>query len=72
MNSISSTSYRNRITRSGFVGSVDGPWGQVPPYAMVCMPHPLPPCCRSIMEYCRRGKGFSVEQLKEEIAATDR
>jgi hypothetical protein len=57
----------------GFVGSVDGPWGQVPPYAYGVHAHPLPPSCRSILlKYHRRGEGFFCGAIEREIAATDR
>ena len=54
----------------GFVGSVDGPWGQVPPYA--CGVHAAP-IAAVLQEYYGMNaagvKGFTIEQIKQEIAS---
>lgn len=54
----------------GFVGSVEGPWGQVPPYSYGV--HAAPVAKVLVEEYdiqARAVKGFSLEELKKEIAA---
>lgn len=54
----------------GFVGSVDGPWGQVPPYAYGVHAAPVAAVLQEYYGIPAVGvKDFSVEQLKEEIAA---
>lgn len=54
----------------GFVGSVEGPWGQVPPYAYGVHAAPVALVLRE--DYgmnARATKGFTIEQIKEEIAS---
>lgn len=54
----------------GFVGSVNGPWGQVPPYAYGVHAAPI---AAVLQEYYRMQaagvKGFTIEQIKQEIAS---
>jgi uncharacterized protein YvpB len=54
----------------GFVGSVTDPWGQVPPYSYGVHAFPVANLLRSSYGMKARAmKGFSLEQLKTEIAA---
>jgi uncharacterized protein YvpB len=54
----------------GFVGSVADPWGQVPPYSYGVHAFPVANLLRSGYGIQARGvKGFTLEQLKTEIAA---
>ena len=54
----------------GFVGSVDGPWGQVPPYAYGVHAAPIAAVLREYYGMNVAGaKGFTVEQIKQEIAS---
>ena len=54
----------------GFVGSVTDPWGQVPPYSYGVHAFPVANLLRSGYGMNARGvKGFTLEQLKTEIAA---
>lgn len=54
----------------GFVGSVADPWGQVPPYSYGVHAFPVANLLRSGYGMQARGvKGFSLEQLKAEVAA---
>ncbi|MHB8807354.1 MAG: C39 family peptidase [Anaerolineaceae bacterium] len=54
----------------GFVGSVEGPWGQVPPYAYGVHAEPVAKVLREKYGMNALGvKGFTLEQLKAEIAA---
>jgi uncharacterized protein YvpB len=54
----------------GFVGSVADPWGQVPPYSYGVHAFPVANLLRSGYGMQARGvKGFTLEQLKTEIAA---
>jgi uncharacterized protein YvpB len=54
----------------GFVGSVTDPWGQVPPYSYGVHAYPIANLLRSYYGMNARGvKGFTLEQLKTEIAA---
>jgi uncharacterized protein YvpB len=54
----------------GFVGSVEGPWGQVPPYAYGVHAEPVAEVLRERYGMNAQGvKGFTLEQLKAEIAA---
>lgn len=54
----------------GFVGSVEGPWGQVPPYAYGVHAEPIAKVLREQYGMYAQGvKGFTLEQLKAEIAA---
>lgn len=53
----------------GFVGSVTDPWGQVPPYSYGVHAYPVANLLRSKFGMNARGvKGFTLEQLKKEIA----
>lgn len=54
----------------GFVGLVTDPWGQVPPYSYGVHAYPVANLLRSLYGMNARGlKGFSLEQLKAEVAA---
>ena len=54
----------------GFVGSVTDPWGQVPPYSYGVHAFPVANLLRSGYGMKARGvKGFTLDQLKIEIAA---
>jgi len=54
----------------GFVGSVEGPWGQVPPYAYGVHAEPIAKVLQEQYGMHAQGvKGFTLEQLKAEIAA---
>lgn len=54
----------------GFVGSVEGPWGQVPPYAYGVHAAPVAQVLREQYAMDAWGvKDFTLEQLKEELAA---
>lgn len=54
----------------GFVGSVTDPWGQVPPYSYGVHAYPVANLLRSAYGMNARGiKHFTIEQLKQEIAA---
>jgi uncharacterized protein YvpB len=54
----------------GFVGSVEGPWGQVPPYAYGVHAEPVAKVLREQYGMNAQGvKGFTLEQLKAEVAA---
>ena len=54
----------------GFVGSVDGPWGQVPPYAYGVHAAPVAKVLREDYDMpAVAEKQFSLERLKKEIAA---
>lgn len=54
----------------GFVGSVEGPWGQVPPYAYGVHAAPVAKVLREDYGLNAQGvKGFTLEELKAEIAA---
>lgn len=54
----------------GFVGSVNGPWGQVPPYAYGVHAAPIAQVLRGYYGVNAEGvKGFTIEQIKQEIAS---
>jgi len=53
----------------GFVGSVDGPWGQVPPYAYGVHAGPVGDLLREYGLNAIGEKNFTVERLKSEIAS---
>lgn len=54
----------------GFVGSVEGPWGQVPPYAYGVHAAPVAQVLRDNYGMNAQAvKGFTVEQIKKEIAS---
>jgi len=54
----------------GFVGSVDGPWGQVPPYAYGVHAAPIAAVLQEYYGINAAGvKGFTIEQIKQEIAS---
>ena len=54
----------------GFVGSVEGPWGQVPPYAYGVHAAPVALVLREQYGMNAQGvKDFTLQQLKEELAA---
>jgi uncharacterized protein YvpB len=54
----------------GFVGSVEGPWGQVPPYAYGVHAAPIANVLRKHYAMSAAGeKGLTIEDLKREIAS---
>ena len=53
----------------GFVGSVDGPWGQVPPYAYGVHAGPIGDLLREYGLNAVGEKNFTIEKLKSEIAS---
>ena len=54
----------------GFVGSVEGPWGQVPPYAYGVHAAPIAELLRSQYEINAAGeKDLTIEDLKPELAS---
>lgn len=53
----------------GFVGSVRDPWGQVPPYSYGVHAGPVAEVLRSYGLNAAGVKGFTMEQLKAEIAS---
>jgi len=54
----------------GFVGSVNGPWGQVPPYAYGVHAAPIAAVLQEYYKMEAVGvKGFTIEQIKQEIAS---
>ena len=55
---------------TGFVGSVNGPWGQVPPYAYGVHAAPIAAVLQEYYGMNAAGvKGFTIEQIKQEIAS---
>ncbi len=72
--SILESDFQNRLPLSdnpdfGFVGSVEGPWGQVPPYAYGVHAGPVGELLREYGLNAVGEKHFTVEQLKEEVAS---
>lgn len=53
----------------GFVGDVNGPWGQVPPYAYGVHAAPVAALLQQYGVEVEGGKGYTLEQVKEKIAA---
>jgi len=53
----------------GFVGSVYSPWGQVPPYGYGVYAGPVADLLNAYGIQAEAHKGFTLEQLKSEIAA---
>lgn len=54
----------------GFVGSVNGPWGQVPPYAYGVHAAPIAMVLQEYYGMQAVGvKGFTIEQIKQEITS---
>lgn len=54
----------------GFVGSVNGPWGQVPPYAYGVHAASIAVVLREYYGMQAAGvKGFTIEQIKQEISS---
>ena len=54
----------------GFVGSVEGPWGQVPPYAYGVHAAPVAQVLRDNYGIpARASKEFTIEEIKKEIAS---
>ncbi len=54
----------------GFVGSVDGPWGQVPPYAYGVHAAPVAQVLRDNYGMpARAAREFTIEEIKREIAS---
>ena len=72
---VSEFSFQMRLPLSdnpdkGFVGSVDGPWGQVPPYAYGVHAAPVAQVLREHYGMNAAGeKGLTIEDLKREIAS---
>ena len=55
---------------TGFVGDVNGPWGQVPPYAYGVHAEPIADVLQTYYRLPAEGvRGFTIEQLKSQIAA---
>jgi uncharacterized protein YvpB len=52
----------------GFVGSVNGPWGQVPPYAYGVYAGPVADLLNAYGVPARAYKNYTLEQLKAKIA----
>lgn len=52
----------------GFVGSVDGPWGQVPPYAYGVHAAPVAALLQEYGLNAQAVKGMTLEELKRQIA----
>jgi uncharacterized protein YvpB len=53
----------------GFVGDANGPWGQVPPYAYGVHAAPVAALLQQYSVDAVGGKGYSLEQMKEKLAA---
>lgn len=53
----------------GFVGDANGPWGQVPPYAYGVHAAPVAALLQQYGVDVEAGKGYTLEQMKEKIAA---
>jgi uncharacterized protein YvpB len=54
----------------GFVGSVEGPWGQVPPYAYGVHAAPVAQVLRDNYGMnAQAARGFTIEQIKAEVAS---
>ena len=51
----------------GFVGDVNGPWGQVPPYAYGVYAGPIATALQKHGLPAKSVKGFSVDQIRSEI-----
>ena len=72
--SIIESEFQHRLPLSdnpdyGFVGSVDGPWGQVPPYAYGVHAGPIGDLLREYGLNAVGEKQFTVQRLKEEVAS---
>jgi len=52
----------------GFVGSVDGPWGQIPPYAYGVHAAPVAELLRSYGLDAQAKKNYTLQELKRQIA----
>lgn len=52
----------------GFVGSVDGPWGQVPPYAYGVHAGPVAALLQEYGLQAKGLKGFTLDEIKSEIS----
>lgn len=66
--------FQNRLPLSdnpdyGFVGSVYGPWGQVPPYAYGIHAGPVADLLKQYGLNARGEKNFTVEKIKIEVAS---
>ena len=55
----------------GFVGDANGPWGQVPPYAYGVHAAPVAALLQQHGVDVEGGKGYTLAQMKEKIAAGD-
>jgi len=53
----------------GFVGDVNGPWGQVPPYAYGVYAGPVAAALQKHGLPAKGVKGFTIEQIKSQIAS---
>jgi len=54
----------------GFVGSVEGPWGQVPPYAYGVHAGPIAEVLREHYDMNAEGvKDFSIDEIKRELSS---
>ncbi|MBI9047954.1 MAG: C39 family peptidase [Anaerolineaceae bacterium] len=53
----------------GFVGTVNGPWGQIPPYAYGVHAEPVAALLRDYGLKAVAYKKYSIEQLRQQIAA---
>ena len=53
----------------GFVGTVDGPWGQVPPYAYGVHAEPVAALLGSYGLNAAAYKKYTIEQVREQLAA---
>jgi uncharacterized protein YvpB len=52
----------------GFVGDVNGPWGQVPPYAYGVYPAPVVDVLQKYGLDVVGGKGYTLEEMKKQLA----
>jgi len=53
----------------GFVGDVNGPWGQIPPYAYGVHAAPVADLLKNYGVNVEGGKGYTLDQVREKIAA---
>ncbi len=72
--SINESEFQHRLPLSenpdyGFVGSVNGPWGQVPPYAYGVHAGPIGDLLREYGLNAFGEKHFTIERLKAEVAS---
>ncbi len=55
----------------GFVGDVNGDWGQIPPYAYGVHAAPIAAVLNDMGLEVEGGKGYTLEQLKESLAKSN-